>query len=49
MTDLISYLKKIWREEKAEKIQSSENEVLCNLKKMKVGKARDPDTGLPVS
>ena len=50
MTDLISYQKKIWREEVAEKIQLPENKVLCNLKKiikMKVGKAPGPDTVLP--
>ena len=40
---------KIWREEEAEKIQLTENEVLCNLKKMKVGKPLAPILYFPVS
>ena len=39
--------KNMEREEEAEKIQLRENKVLCNLKKMKIGKAPGPDTLLP--
>ena len=48
INDRFNFLsEEIWREEEAEKIQLTENEVLCNLKKMKVGKACGPDTVLP--